>query len=137
MWEKNYRQAVFTGIYQIIFWREQGISMDIDLEYILEQINSKNIVTNKTELNFALDIFLQNESEYNIILEKYLKKRDKTFLLVLAILYTYMVETQHKIYTESEKTKIVSHYIRLTENLIGGQNVNLVHAILIKLSSKI
>lgn len=137
MWEKKYRQAVFTGIYQILFWREQGIPMDIDLEYIFEQIDSKNIVADTTELNFILDTFLQNESEYNIILEKYLKKQDQTFPVVLAILYTYMVEIQYKLYIEPEKTKVISHYIRLTENLIGGQNVNLVHAILIKLSTRI
>ena len=61
---------------------------------------------------------------------------NKTFPIVKACLFTFLLEKDYLRSTQSdvESKEVVSKYIRLSEDLVGGQNVALVHAILSKVT---
>lgn len=83
-----------------------------------------------------LEKFFLEKDVYWKAIEQNLKDTKKTYMLVQACLYSYILE---KNFIEEETTQkksvkyLVGKYIKLSQNFIGDDNVSLVHAVLIKI----
>jgi transcription termination factor NusB len=136
VWEKPFRYLVFAAIYQLLFWREQGVeNLKLDWEMI-QEVSKTEVKVDIIALEKIIEAFRANEIAYTNTLEQYLKTWSKTYPVVKACFFCFMLEHDSLIKQgENEIAKtIVSKYIRLGEDLIGGQNVSLIHAVLSKIS---
>jgi transcription termination factor NusB len=136
VWDKPFRYSIFTAVYELLFWREEGVNdFNIDWDFIFE--NAKfEVKPDIEDLNQVMYLFEQKEKSYTDILESYLANWDKTFSIIKACLFTFLLEKDDIGNSEPpvDSKDIVTKYIRLSEDLVGGQNVGLVHAVLSKIA---
>ncbi len=137
MWEKSFRYSVFAALYQVLFWNETTGSEEFNLDVILENLKDEE-KPDKDKLTLVIARFFDKKAEYTDTLKTYLKDWDKTFAVVKACLYTYILEIEELSSTDPQPAldTIITKYIRLSEDHIGGQNVALVHAILSKVQAE-
>ena len=136
MWTKSFRYLIFTSLYQVLFWREQGENNpEIDFESIVSTVQINDIIDFKSA-EIVLENYYKNEKELTEKLIEVLDDWDKTFIMIKACLYSFLLEKMdiQNSGDFDEVQKIISKYIRLSEELIGGKNVKLIHAVLIKFS---
>ena len=163
-WSKHLRLSVFVMIYQTIFNQprtSRNSSSIQDLEMDSERINSllislsqehpeyfgDNTLGSNPELNdefwtdlrllvqAQVDSFVANYSDYKTQLEPYLTNWDRTFEIIKAILFCFMLELRNakSSLNEQQITTLIGSYIQMTEDFSVPANVKLVHAILAKL----
>ena len=163
-WSKHLRLSVFVMIYQTIFNQPrtsrnsnsiQALEMDNErinsLLISLWQEHPEYFDKNGAELNDALndefwtdlrllvqaqvDSFVANYSDYKTQLEPYLTNWDRTFEIIKAILFCFILELRNakSSLNEQQITTLIGSYIQLTEDFSVPANVKLVHAILAKL----
>ena len=138
MWAKEFRFLVFVGLYSFLFWEEEFSREDFqknDLEALKTMFYADSDFTEE-EIKKALDFILKthaNKSDYKKILLNYLNNWDKTYLLTQSILFTFLAEIGDIQKKEVEKENIVGKYIRLTQEMVGGQSTALVHAVASKI----
>ena len=163
-WSKHLRLSVFVMIYQTIFNQprtSRNSSSIQDLEMDSERINSllislwqehpeyfgDNTLGLDSELNgefwtdlrllvqAQVDSFVTNYSDYKALLEPYLSNWDRTFEIIKAILFCFILELRNakSSLNEQQITSLIGSYIQLTEDFSVPANVKLVHAILAKL----
>lgn len=137
MWDKSFRFSLFAGIYEALFWEEQEShgTNSIDWSIITAQLGHAETQPSVTLLQACLDTFLANQTSYTQILKKHLNSWNKTYLIVRACLYCFLTEKDYlqRNNVAYDESKLVGRYLRLSEDLIGGQNVALVHAVISKL----
>ena len=163
-WSKHLRLSVFVMIYQTIFNQPrtsrnsnsiQALEMDNErinsLLISLWQEHPEYFGDNNLELTDALndefwtdlrllvqaqvDSFVANYSDYKTQLEPYLTNWDRTFEIIKAILFCFILELRNakSSLNEQQITTLIGSYIQLTEDFSVPANVKLVHAILAKL----
>ena len=163
-WSKHLRLSVFVMIYQTIFNQprtSRNSSSIQDLEMDSERINSllislsqehpeyfgDNTLGSNPELNdeFWTDLrllvqaqvgsFVANYNDYKTQLEPYLTNWDRTFEIIKAILFCFILELRNakSSLNGQQITTLIGSYIQLTEDFSVPANVKLVHAILAKL----
>ncbi len=137
MWTKSYRYCLVSSIYECIF-RDFDAAVYPDWSLIISCLENTDKAEDKplfNDLDESYKTFTQNYQAYKATLQLYLQDWDRTHLLVQSILLEFVQEsemlTNQKL--ELQIPELVSKYIRLTDNLIGGQGVSLVHAVLTKL----
>jgi transcription termination factor NusB len=149
VWDKPTRLSIFSAIYEILFWRSQGFELKQEISIVRKDLSWSFIFENlkfesKPDINsldLIIDSFYKSEGEYTILLSKYLNSWDKTYSIVKACLFTFLLELNStKELNNSQDIsgyyrEIITRYIRLSEDYIGGQNVGLVHAVLSKIIS--
>lgn len=138
MWEKSFRFSLFTLIYQDLFWRNLGVESYQPAEHIelvLSEVKLKEDEQppKEEELLAFLDIFHARELSFETELKKYLSQYEKTYTAVRAILFTFLLEKESVMEAQEDPGDIVGKYIRLTQNMVGGENTGLVHAVLSKI----
>lgn len=151
MWEKNFRIVTFAAIYEAIYWaHEEGNTHDsidnhttatqqqrshIDIEAIAE---SYSITLNEEDIAKMLELvekFQNKQDQLYSVLEQYTTAWNKTYDLVKAIMCTALIELEELSPTLSPEQKklIVNKYVRIAQDMIGGNNPNLVFAIIGKI----
>ncbi|MEM1311979.1 MAG: hypothetical protein AAGF07_00770 [Patescibacteria group bacterium] len=140
MWDKLVRLSVFTAIYDKLFWEDYDAleTRAVDWSFIFENLPPESNL-DASNLNSYIEYFDKKKEEYQEVLSKYLKNWDRTFLIIKACLYTYLIERDLVLDSEANKQEflkaLVTRYIRLSENYVGGQNVGLVHAVMSKINN--
>lgn len=135
MWQKTFRFLVFNSIYnQIFLTREEGVlgSYSQDLHSLaLSSLHDPDVVI-KSEIEKRLNKFQEEGKENTDFLKKFLPKWDQTYPIVKAILFTFLLEKQEV----EDANQIIGKYIKLTQDMIGGENTSLVHAVLAKVAGE-
>jgi transcription termination factor NusB len=139
MWTNDLRNLTVTIFYQILFWDVdysacQEKNWLIDLNISPEQIQNSNL--DQQLISSIIRIFFENKDSYTSRLQTQLKDWSKTYNLIKAILFSYLVELEfcQKIQKTEENNQgdnYISQYIKITQTLVGGANVGLVHAVLV------
>jgi hypothetical protein len=130
MWEKKYRFSLFVAIYQYLFWNNLSLDYSIDWDKILNEVFGEEVdFDNVAPLQKDFDFFLSKKESFDEILVKHLKDSSKTYDMVKAVLYTFLTETEGGEKDVEALEKIVGKYIRLTQEMVGGQSTALVHAV--------
>ncbi len=131
MWEKKHRFSLFVAIYQYLFWNNLSLDYSIDWDKIFGEVFEEEEVFDARIIEQDFEIFLSKKENFDEVLTQYLKDSSKTYDMVKAILYTFLTE-MGKTKAEEEGVvleKIVGKYIRLTQEMVGGQSTALVHAV--------
>jgi transcription termination factor NusB len=132
MWDKKFRYIIFSLAYQFLFWSEH-FDFDNTFETLTtntykpeDEVNLKKIAQKSKD---TLDIFKTNQQDFEIILRKYLASYDKTYPLIKAILFTALLE-DFLIDKSQSRKPLMSKYIHLTQEMVGGKNPTVVNAVL-------
>ena len=138
MWEKSFRSSLFSLVYQDLFWRDLGVETydpKQHLELVLSEVKLKEgeSLPSEAKLLESLSAFEEKEGAFETELKKYLNQYDKTYTAVRALLFTFLVERDMILEKKEDPGDIVGKYIRLTQNMVGGENTGLVHAVLSKI----
>jgi transcription termination factor NusB len=135
MWSKSFRYTLFTGIYQHLFWKNEFGLDQLDVDWSVITAISQEVLTQNEQVQAIqiFDTYLENREVYESILKPLLNSWDKTFDIVKAALFTGVLELID-IQNEPQEIleKSVGKYIHLTQDMIGGKNPALVHAVLSK-----
>lgn len=135
MWSKRNRLAICSVIYQHIFWEslvQEGLvepNFDVDLLNEILSGEETDIINDKV-VKEAETYFMVHREEIWSKLAPYMDQWEKTFDIVKAVLYTYILESE---LFGVENVK-VGKYIKITQDLIAGGSTSLVHAILSKIT---
>lgn len=138
MWDKLTRQAIFSAIYQIVFFQDQELDWNIDWEYILEnspKITEETDIPSFLSLTSYLDLFYEKRGLFESYLKIKLPNWESTFPLIKACLYTFLTEYSYITtnFNDFDKEALLGKYIKLSQETIGGQSVTLVHAVTSKI----
>ena len=143
MWSKRNRTAICFTIYHDLFWREKELLQydhtdEVELTWLDESIAGDTQDKLDTKLvHRAFEFYrLHQDDVLHAKLDPFLQDRQKTFPIVTAILFTYLIEVELNKTTEDIASTCVGKYIKLTQDYIAGGNTSLVHAILSKMSGK-
>lgn len=138
MWDKKFRIAVFSLLYEILFTGldvSEFSAKSITDEYRVE-VKALNNVFEDLDLDkvFAkILVFFENCDEYETKVKESTKNWDKTFLTVKACLFTFCIEIDEIDILSINDNQIVNSYLRLSQDYLGQENVPLVHAVVLKL----
>ena len=123
----------------ISLWQEHpeyfgGNNLGLDSELALE-LDDEFWTDLRLLVQAQLDSFVANYSDYKTLLEPYLTNWDRTFEIIKAILFCFMLELRNakSSLNEQQITTLIGSYIQMTEDFSVPANVKLVHAILAKL----
>jgi transcription termination factor NusB len=164
MWSNSLRQCVFFAVYQSIFNQSINAEFHIsnynmfvetissehpeiflenlngelndfekNLRVEIEQLNPVNVVD---ELEAQMNIFYVNSDKFTNQIKEHLSDWSKTFGIVKAILYCFLLEKIHTDNNSEFATKSVGIYIKLSEEFTILANIKLIHAILSKLQNE-
>jgi hypothetical protein len=143
MWTKEVRLAVCSSIYEDIFWNSV-VAQDKTVTKIDEDF-IEDVVKNLTKEDVAvyestIKTYKSNQKEYYLeVLKPYIEDWKKTFDIVQAILISFILEREY--YTVHNETiadaDYAGKYIKVTQDLVGGGNTGLVHAIISKITGQI
>ena len=111
-----------------------GNTLGSDPELALE-LNDEFWTDLRLLVQAQVDSFVANYSDYKTQLEPYLTNWDRTFEIIKAILFCFILELRNakSSLNEQQITTLIGSYIQLTEDFSVPANVKLVHAILAKL----
>ncbi len=141
MWDKFFRAAMVNTVYQDIFWKNIEIVNEIDTDFIVEQM--KKNLSEKSLESFNVDTKQLDEklveceanyTEHKKFLLKYLEGWYKTYDIVKAILFVFLIERMDAESKGLDIGDVVGKYIKLTQDIVGGKSTSLVHAILSKIT---
>ena len=123
----------------ISLWQEHpeyfgGNNLGLDSELALE-LDDEFWTDLRLLVQAQVDFFVTNYSDYKTLLEPYLTNWDRTFEIIKAILFCFMLELRNakSSLNEQQITTLIGSYIQMTEDFSVPANVKLVHAILAKL----
>jgi transcription termination factor NusB len=135
MWDKSVRVLVFTAIYEDLFWAGEGVvSFDLDWELVadLNGINDQELIHQAKQYYLK---FKDSRDAFEVRIKPFMQSWQKTFDIVKAVLYTAVLELDGAGSNYDGKDKIIGKYIHLTQDMVGGKNPALVHAVLSKLTA--
>ena len=147
MWGKYFRLSLITAVYQEMFWRGiPSVELDLDVLHIVNTVEEKRDPSDKNveqeqkeiisteDLSSELQKCLALEKEYVDVLKEYLADWAKTYDLVKAVLFVFMLEKAEATEAGEDPSELVGKYIKITQDLVGGKSTGLVHAILSKMT---
>jgi transcription termination factor NusB len=135
MWEKGFRTITFAALYDAIYWGDQFDSNVIDLNAMIEAYSLEMDDSSKGKVLDLVNLFLTKKDEFYEILQGYTTSWDKTYDIVKAVMCTALLELDEirDMTTPEQKKKIVNKYVQIVQDMVGGNNPNLVYAIVGKL----
>jgi hypothetical protein len=142
MWTKEVRLAVCSSIYEDIFWHsvvaQDKTVIKIDEEFV-EDVIKVFTQQDKKMYELAIESYkLKGQQYYLELLKPYIEDWKKTFDIVQAILISFVLEREY--YTQHNETisaqDYAGKYIKVTQDLVGGGNTGLVHAIISKITGQ-
>lgn len=151
MWTHSFRFCMFLLVYQTVFDYSSsnllGETFDYDLfvesikseykDFFVEQLDSEANISkffDKSETKFRQKIkFLKkNYPTFKETLEGELAAWDKTFDIIKAVLFCFMIEQNDSKNSETFQRTSIGIYIQLCEEFVVSANVKLIHAVLAK-----
>lgn len=135
MWEKGFRIVVFAAIYDAIYWYEDPNKPEIDLDSIGESYSVVLTPEQKAKVNDLIQQFLDQKDDLYKRIAEYTDSWNKTYDLVKAAMCTSLLELPElsSDATREEKKKVVNKYVQIVQDMVGGNNPNLVYAIVGKI----
>jgi transcription termination factor NusB len=169
MWDKLTRKVIFLYIYNILFWdnldlvaEKVEIATDNNIPGLVE--SDPNELINIDDLKiYSLDsdlkdipkkfiednlgLFKQNQARFETILKPLLSNWGQTYLIVKAILFTFLLELDYLKNPQNKTTKddevsctdtddnsqLIGKYLRLSQEYGNSQSVAVIHAVLAKI----
>ncbi len=129
MWNKQFRKALIAAIYQHLFW--SGFTkthVDPNWQQICSEIFKEDQPYSEKELQSTYELFIEKEVYYTNLLQQYVSKWDKTFDIIKACFYCFLIELGER--KNEPDLKLVGTYIKFGQDFAGGDNPGLVHAVL-------
>jgi transcription termination factor NusB len=138
MWDKNFRIAVFSLLYEILFTGmiESDFNTKSNSEKFKKEVLALNDVFKGLDLETVLDqirVYFEKQYLFEEKIKASIKTWDKTFLTVKACLYTFCLEIEGDNVISNLDSKIVNSYLKLAQDYLGQENVSLVHANVLKI----
>jgi|694.fasta_scaffold54797_5 transcription termination factor NusB len=127
MWEKKFRRGFFCYLYLNLFWSIAGVEKEFNSAEI-ESLSQDFEKLDFQELQSKLAEFKNDYVESSTLLKNYIDL-DKTHLIIKTILFVFLLEKK----SLQEPSKLISDYLRITQDFAGSAAVSLVHAVLHKL----
>lgn len=141
MLTRSTRKAFNIFLYQVVFYEwdlEKSLSFVEDedfMEGFRDSINLESDLDLDLLKKFVINYF-EKYTEYSEVLKSYLTDWKKTYDLVKAILFAFLVEKD--LFGESVlDKKVVSEYLKIAQDLAGKESVSVTHAVLTKLLSTV
>lgn len=131
MWKKDFRICLFYVIYQYIFWLSIDQEKKLDWNHIEAQAFGERSDLDLETVKKEYKNFIDNKTTFDQVLANNLKEPNKTYLTVKAILYVFFLEIDflEREGVLSQTNNIVGKYIKLTQEVVGGESTGLVHAV--------
>jgi transcription termination factor NusB len=145
MWENNIRIFTFFAIYQSLFNQSIGLEFKIsDYNFFLETLKDEypDLFDKGKSEDYASKISHIMESFYSDVeditnqTKVHLSDWSKTFGIVKAVLFCFILEKNFTANSEDFGNKSVGIYIKLAEEFTILANIKLIHAILSKLQKQ-
>jgi transcription termination factor NusB len=135
MWEKGFRIITFAALYDAIYWGESFEIGVVDLDAIAQAYKTELDQDQKDKVIDLVNSFLSKKETFYEKLQKYTNSWDKTYDIVKATMCTALLELEEvgDLTTPEQKKKIVNKYVQIVQDMVGGNNPNLVYAIVGKL----
>jgi transcription termination factor NusB len=133
MWSNPTRKILIGSIYEYLFWSNLGSKKipEVDWTQLIDLYNTESFPLAEKELNSLYEKFLEKSETYIHIIQEHFDNWSKTYDIVKAILIVFVLELEDT-NLASEKS-IINKYLKITQELVGGQNPNLVHAVALKI----
>jgi transcription termination factor NusB len=132
MWTKSFRKCLIGAIYQHLFWKSfSEVDYTPNWEDLTKAIYKEDETITTKDLEFKFKNFLKNQEQYSSILHKYITKWDKTFDIMKAALFCFIIEYADR--KNEEDLHILGVYIKFAQDYAGGENPALIHAVISKM----
>jgi len=131
MWSKGLRVVPFAAIYEAIYWADQ-FSLDIfDLDEVQASYNVELEDKEKAKVLESIKKFQDNKEKYFATISQHTSNWEKTYDLIKAVMSTSLIEYDDikDTTTTEQRKKIVNKYVQIAQDMVGGNNPNLVFAI--------
>ncbi|NJK71692.1 MAG: hypothetical protein HC932_05655 [Thermales bacterium] len=133
MWSQATRKVLISSVYEYLFWQKLEDPKEFVIDWsqlTLEHFNEGDVL-NQKEFQKVFNTFLSLPDKYLSQVSKFINDWSKTFDLVKAILIVFVIELES--FQDEPPKNIISKYIRITQELVGGENPSLVHAVTSKI----
>jgi transcription termination factor NusB len=132
MWTKSFRKCLIGAIYQHLFWKSfSEVEYTPNWEDLSKVVYKEDETISITDLESAFQTFLSKKEEYSLVLHKYITRWDKTFDIMKAALFCFMIEYAER--KAEADLHILGVYIKFAQDYAGGENPALIHAIISKM----
>jgi transcription termination factor NusB len=127
-WDQNTRYYSVSFIYRRLFWLDANATNDENITAVFSEEYNDHISTNKvvvlTKLLNDINIISLKEQAASK-----LNKNKQTGNIFMAIIICYLAEMQS---STAPNPKIITAYLKLTDELAGHDSVGLIHAVIDK-----
>lgn len=137
MWSKSIRTVLVILIYNEIFLLDYPQLIEKQISAIAREYKLELSEQDTASINIYFDRYQNNKIELESIISSFITSWNKTFDLIKAMLFAAVIELQLSLNTDGQfedpellKT-IVSKYIHLSQDIVGGNNPGLIHAVLL------
>jgi transcription termination factor NusB len=132
MWTKHFRKSIIAAIYQNLFWQSLSGSVYIpDWENVTKEVYTEDEVVSIKELQACYNRFITSKETSTSLLQEYITKWDKTFDIVKAALFCFLLEYSDR--KNEDDLHILGNYIKFAQDFAGGENPGLIHAVMSKM----
>jgi transcription termination factor NusB len=132
MWTKSFRKCLIGAIYQHLFWKSfSEVEYTPNWEDLSKVVYKEDETISITDLESVFQTFLSKKEEYSVVLHKYITRWDKTFDIMKAALFCFMIEYAER--KSEDDLHILGVYIKFAQDYAGGENPALIHAIISKM----
>jgi transcription termination factor NusB len=132
MWTKSFRKCLIGAIYQHLFWKSfSEVDYTPNWEDLTKVVYKEDEAISIVDLESAFQTFLTKKEEYSVVLHKYITRWDKTFDIMKAALFCFMIEYAER--KGEDDLHILGVYIKFAQDYAGGENPALIHAIISKM----
>jgi transcription termination factor NusB len=132
MWTKSFRKCLIGAIYQHLFWKSfSEVDYTPNWDDLTKVVYKEDETISVTDLENAFQTFLSKKEEFSVVLHKYITRWDKTFDIMKAALFCFMIEYVER--KGEDDLHILGVYIKFAQDYAGGENPALIHAIISKM----
>ncbi len=149
MWDKYLRRLLLVSIYNYLYsqFNELNVQTSVDyttnsqwLQLMLTATDCQQGEYEQIEAKFSLvwDDFLSSKGGFEEVIEPKLNDKQKTYTLLRAIFYTYLLEKKDLALSEASEIKaLINIYLKLLQQFGANENRQFAHAILANLDTQI
>jgi hypothetical protein len=145
MWDKYLRRLILVSVYNCLYSQYSGLDTTVltDFKDNPEWIQLLLTATDCRKDEYALieakfsslwDDFLVSRTDFELVIEPKLNAKQKTYTLLRAVFYTYMLEKQDlDLHADKDLKALINIYLKVLQQFGANENRQFAHAILAKL----
>jgi transcription termination factor NusB len=129
MWTKSFRKCLVGAIYQNLFWETfSGVMYVPNWQILVDELSKEGDEISVEDLENGYQKYLDSKEHSSKILHSYISKWDKTFDIMKAALYCFIIEYSER--KNEPDLHLLGQYIKYAQDFAGGENPSLIHAIM-------